>query len=315
MRRYFLTSLLIAFMAGSWSAGAQDMTGFWLGVTYPENPEQGIFNYLASMTQAGASIGGVGQSANPNASFSTIVLLNGQTIGGQVVVKEADKNGSRNTPGICYWSLTMTYDPATDCLKGTYQNILNPPHCQADEGGKIELYRIRLRSGDTYCANKSVLLNVSGVDIRWYDSPQKSSLLATGNSYRTSLPQSTTLYVTQTIYKSESPPVPVEVNVVAECPTETIAVPSAFSPNGDLINETLTIHFPFPSLLVKQFTVFDRWGRVVYDRGDFRVEGGQTLWDGKLPTGMQGEQFTYALTLQLASGEEHTMRNTVLVLR
>lgn len=192
----------------------QDMAGFWLGVTYPGNPANNIYNYTASLTTNGATIGGTARTANPNLSFGGLAYVSGRFANSQLTFKEANRTGGRNDQDICYWDATLTYDPATESLKGTYTNIYNPPYCQERGGGRMELYRIRLKSGTTYCKNAPVSLDVTGQAIRWYDSPQKTRLLATGNTYATTLPQSTTLYVTQTVYNTESPAVPIAVEVI-----------------------------------------------------------------------------------------------------
>lgn len=306
-------TLLVLLWTNGYGTMAQDLSGFWLGVSYPNDPQLEIYNYTASLTQSGSLINGTSQTANPNVPFGGVGAVKGQFVGGGLAVKESDLAGSRNTPSLCYWDLSLTYDAATESLKGTYANIQNPPYCDKTGGGRMELYRIRLKSGATYCRNARITLDVSGVGIRWYDSPQKGRLLSSGNRYATSLPQSTTLYVTQTIYSVESPPVPIAVNVVDDCPNESIFLPSAFSPNGDAKNDVFSIQFPFPSLLVSQFTVFNRWGGVVFSREGFTVSSGETLWDG---AGTNGNQmYSYLLSLKLRSGEDHVIRRTVMVFR
>ncbi len=193
---------------------AQDMAGFWLGVTYPTDPNNDIYNYTASLTSSGATIGGTARTANPTLAFGGLAYVSGRFANNQLTFKEANRNGGRNDQNICYWDVALTYDPVTESLKGTYANIYNPPYCSERGGGKMELYRIRLKSGTTYCKNAPVSLNVTGQAIRWYDSPQKTRLLATGSLYATTLPQSTTLYVTQTVYNTESPAVPIAIDVI-----------------------------------------------------------------------------------------------------
>ena len=191
----------------------QDISGFWLGVTYPTDTLNAIFNYTATFTQTGRTVGGTVQTANPNVPFSGLAYVNGQLAPGTLTYQEANQKGNRNDPLICYWDVALTYDPATESLKGTYANILNPPYCNQAGDGKMELYRIRLKSGTRYCKNAPVTLEVTGLRIRWYDSPRKTRLLATGNTYSASFSQPTTLYVTQTVYNTESPAVPLTIDV------------------------------------------------------------------------------------------------------
>ena len=44
-----------------------------------------------------------------------------------------------------------------------------------------------------------------------------------------------------------------------------LAMPNAFSPNGDLMNDTYFPVFFSPQLVIQDFRVYDRWGQLVYD--------------------------------------------------
>lgn len=368
------------------AGSAQDLSGFWLGVTYPSDPLARIFNYTANFTQSGTSIGGTVQTADTNVVFGGLAYANGQFVGGTLAYREQNQTGNQNDANTCYWDVTLTYDPATESLKGTYVNILNPPFCSQAGGGNVELYRIRLKSGTTYCPDTPVTLEVTGLAIRWYDSPGKTRLLATGNRYATRFAQSTTLYVTQTVYNTESPAVPIAIAVSAptitdvrtrtescgkgtltatatggdslryslgggafqassvfngiatgsytltvrdargcaassvvamqaDCP-EVVYVPTAFSPNGDGINETLTLYFPQDQLTVKHFRLFNRWGNVVFARANFSARSGELLWDAlDLSPPQRNGTFAYTLDIEFDSGTRHTYRGAVTVLK
>lgn len=54
-----------------------------------------------------------------------------------------------------------------------------------------------------------------------------------------------------------------------------ILLPSAFTPNGDGLNDTYGISNPFVAGEIKAFEIFDRWGNVV-----FRTTDPLTKWDG-----------------------------------
>jgi|GEM_PF-4930963 len=367
------------------SAFAQDISGFWLGVTYPSDPLARIFNYTANFTQTGTTIGGSVQTADTNVVFGGLAYANGQFLRGILTYREQNQTGNQDDTNTCYWDATLRYDPATESLKGSYVNILTPPFCTQAGGGTIELYRIRLKSGLVYCPDIPVALEVTGLGIRWYDSPGKTRLLATGNRYATRFSQSTTLYVTQTVYNTESPAVPIAIEVSAptitdvrtrtescgrgmltatatggdslhyrldggsfqaspvfnglatgsytltvrnsmgcttssvvaveaDCP-ERVYVPTAFSPNGDGLNETLTLYFPQNQLLVKHFRVFNRWGSVVFSRAAFTVRSGDLLWDAlDLPPPHRNGTFAYTLDVEFDSNTRHTYRGVVMLL-
>ncbi len=69
----------------------------------------------------------------------------------------------------------------------------------------------------------------------------------------------------------------VTVNVV--CNNLNFFVPNTFSPNGDGRNDSF---FPRGTGLfkIRKFTVFNRWGQVVFDRKDFNPNDANAGWDG-----------------------------------
>ena len=193
---------------------AQNVAGTWLGVTYPTDPKIAIFNYFVEMTQNGTVIGGTAQTANPSVPFGGLAYMKGTFTNPKLTFKESNKDGNTNDNGICYWDMKLTYDSVNETLIGTYDNIVNLPYCNLPGSGKVELYRIVLKSGNKFCADEAVKLVVTGKNIRWYDSERKTRLVATGNTFDTKLSLTTTFYITQTLYNSESPPIPIKVEIV-----------------------------------------------------------------------------------------------------
>ncbi|SOD79257.1 T9SS type B sorting domain-containing protein [Spirosoma fluviale] len=210
--RTFIGLLVVAGLGLSVS-NAQNMSGFWLGVTYPANPNQAVYNYTMTLTQMGTTLSGTAQTADPQLPFGGLAYIAGQVTGSSVKFSESDQQGNTAVKNICFWRGTMTYNPTEESLTGTYENIVNGTTCLDASNGKVELYRIVLKSGTTYCKGKPVNLVITGKNIRWYSSAAKTSVLATGNSFSPQITQTTTFYVTQTLYNNESPPVPVTVTL------------------------------------------------------------------------------------------------------
>ena len=155
---------------------AQSVAGFWLGVTYPSNPNQAVFNYTTTLTQTGSTLGGTAQTANPNVPFGGTAYLSGQVAGSTVTFSEADQNGSTSTTkDVCYWKGKLTYNPTDESLIGTYENIVNTTTCTEAGGGTVELYRIVLKSGTKFCKGTPMNLLVTGKNIRWYSSVNKAT--------------------------------------------------------------------------------------------------------------------------------------------
>jgi gliding motility-associated-like protein len=86
-------------------------------------------------------------------------------------------------------------------------------------------------------------------------------------------------------------------------------LPTAFSPNGDGINDVLTLHLPRHTAFALE--IWDRWGRPV-----FQTEHWQMAWDGThngapLPEGV----YPYRCSLTLPTGETLRKAGTITLVR
>lgn len=59
-----------------------------------------------------------------------------------------------------------------------------------------------------------------------------------------------------------------------------VFVPTAFSPNGDGVNDYLTVFGGEEATLVEVFQIFDRWGNLLYERNNFSPNNESEGWDG-----------------------------------
>ncbi|HMP12281.1 MAG TPA: proprotein convertase P-domain-containing protein [Saprospiraceae bacterium] len=59
----------------------------------------------------------------------------------------------------------------------------------------------------------------------------------------------------------------------------SVAVPTGFTPNDDGNNDRLLVHGP-AGTHVRNFRVYDRWGELLYQQGDFDVNDKSAGWDG-----------------------------------
>ncbi|AKD54794.1 T9SS type B sorting domain-containing protein [Spirosoma radiotolerans] len=204
--------LCLLFFSYSLSS-AQNVAGLWLGATYSSTTGKLLYDYTMMLTQTGNRLTGNTQTASSAGPFSrqATAILSGQLNGSTVAFTESNQDGSLN--GNCYWRGTMTYNPVDESLIGTFENIVNGNYCSTAANGNVELYRIALKSGTTFCRNTPARLTVTGKNIRWYSSEAKTNLLATGNTYTPRLNETTTLYITQTLNQAESPAVPITVTI------------------------------------------------------------------------------------------------------
>ena len=91
-------------------------------------------------------------------------------------------------------------------------------------------------------------------------------------------------------------------------------IPNVFSPDLDGNND---IFMPYgkANTLIKSMQIFDRWGNIVYDGGDFFTNG-EVGWDGKV----QGDfveigVYVYSIEAIFVDGESVLFKGDVTVLR
>ncbi|HMG15062.1 MAG TPA: gliding motility-associated C-terminal domain-containing protein, partial [Saprospiraceae bacterium] len=60
-----------------------------------------------------------------------------------------------------------------------------------------------------------------------------------------------------------------------------VFVPNAFSPNGDGINDRLTVYAGPEVLKIKSFNIYSRWGEHIFEQNDFPPNALHYGWDGK----------------------------------
>ncbi len=215
MKQQFTLVLLLTLSTLAFDSRAQaTVAGYWLGVTYPSDPKQAVYNYAMTLTQNGTTVGGTAQTANPNVPFGGVAYISGIIGGSTVSFFESDKSGNSAVKDVCFWKGIVVFTSTDESLIGKYENIVNGTTCTDAGGGTIELYRIALKSPDTFCKDSPMDLRITGKNLRWYSSDKKTTLLASGNTYSPKLTKTTTFYVTQTLYQNESPVVPITINVL-----------------------------------------------------------------------------------------------------
>lgn len=216
------------------SSGQATVAGYWLGVTYPSDPNQAVYNYTMTLTQTGTTIGGTAQTANPNVPFGGVAYVSGILGGSSISFFESDKNGSSAVKDLCFWKGVVVFNETDESLIGKYETIVNGTTCTDAGGGTVELYRIALKSPATFCKNSPMDLRVTGKNLRWYSSDKKTTLLASGNTYSPNLTKTTTFYVTQTLYQNESPVVRITINVLESSLTVSTLNTGCDKNNGSL---------------------------------------------------------------------------------
>jgi gliding motility-associated-like protein len=95
-----------------------------------------------------------------------------------------------------------------------------------------------------------------------------------------------------------------------------IFVPSAFTPNGDGLNDILRVFASRNVIEIKHFEVFDRWGNTLFIEENFKPGEDNTGWNGTFK-GMAVDSgvFTYRLVAKLADGEHIMKAGEVTLIR
>lgn len=94
-------------------------------------------------------------------------------------------------------------------------------------------------------------------------------------------------------------------------------IPNAFSPNGDEINDKLTVFAnPFQVLEVESLTVYDRWGGMLYEEKQFAPNESRFGWDGTARSKpLDPGIYVYVARLLLVNGATRILTGEVILLR
>jgi gliding motility-associated-like protein len=90
-----------------------------------------------------------------------------------------------------------------------------------------------------------------------------------------------------------------------------LAVPNAFTPNGDSVNDTFGPLLFGSDTEVATFYIFNRWGTKI-----FEASPNQPRWDGKHDgKDAPSDVYVYYIVLRYANGEQETLKGDVALLR
>ncbi len=103
------------------------------------------------------------------------------------------------------------------------------------------------------------------------------------------------------------------VDLSSSC-SQQIFIPSAFSPNGDGINDAWAVFFSTAVIHIQEIAIFSRWGEIVYHSEPGNVSSGYAMWDGRYKGNFARGVFTYRMLVKFSNGSDRTFTGTVLTL-
>ncbi len=128
---------------------------------------------------------------------------------------------------------------------------------------------------------------------------------------QTVMPTETTTYsviVTDQNGCTDQASVTIEV-IQPRCDDESVFIPSAFSPNGDGVNDILFVRSLFVDEI--EFTVYNRWGQEIFFSDDIRVG-----WDGTFKgVSLTPDSYAYCIKATCLNGEENIRTGNVSLMR
>jgi gliding motility-associated-like protein len=152
--------------------------------------------------------------------------------------------------------------------------------------------------------NTAILIASGAANYSW-----NNATIGAVNSVSPSV--STTYIVTGTDANNCSNIDSVNVNIIPLDDSVYIVIPSAFTPNGDGLNDIYKI-LATKNLTLKSFTIFNRWGELVFSSNDISIG-----WDGRFKDREQpiGTFVYYIEALKISNKDNYNITGTVTLIR
>lgn len=218
-----------------------------------------------------------------------------------------DNNSYQEDPffeGLSAGNYTVFVQDALGCMQSFDTHLANPEMLVVDLAPSIEIIL-----GETL----DLIPQTNQIGLSWEWSP-KETLSCSDCESPTATPFSNTTYtVVATNLNNCTAMASIDILVNKQ---KDIYIPTAFSPNGDGYNDFLKI-FPTASVAeISSFSIFNRWGGLVFEANNLSTDEEWPGWDGRrkgqlLPNGV----FVYQLSLVRVDGKKAVKTGEVLILK
>jgi gliding motility-associated-like protein len=107
-----------------------------------------------------------------------------------------------------------------------------------------------------------------------------------------------------------------EVNVVVLCGKGSVFVPNAFTPNNDGKNDVFYVN-GYGIAKVKRFSIFDRWGKLIFNKENVPAGDRRYGWDGNVLGSevTSTTAFVYIIEVECVQGTPVLLKGSVLLVR
>ncbi|MCX6292204.1 MAG: PKD domain-containing protein [Bacteroidetes bacterium] len=162
----------------------------------------------------------------------------------------------------------------------------------------IDSTYISLGEGDEVQLNSTVWDSIFGPPYSYLWSPaQYASCPTCSNTTVTTGSQATTLYFLTVTDNHGCQAYDSVLVIYVPCESQLI-IPNVFTPNADGFNDTYYIGHFCPGIF--HFTIYNRWGKIIYESGDSHFH-----WDGKTTDGQDASEGTYYYVCRTSKNELH----------
>ena len=96
-----------------------------------------------------------------------------------------------------------------------------------------------------------------------------------------------------------------------------IMVPTGFTPNGDNNNDRLIVHGKSKNIVqINSFSIYDRWGEMVYENKNFNINDETVGWDGTFRNEeMESGVYVWVLQVQFEDGTTDNFNGSTTLIR
>lgn len=166
----------------------------------------------------------------------------------------------------------------------------------------------------TIIAGKSTPIDASGNLIKKFLWAPVESLSCSDCPSPFASPTRTTTY-TITAYTEFECADSAKVTITVLCDESQLFIPNTFTPNGDGMND---VFYPRGTGLDKiiTFRVYNRWGEIVYDRSEFKLNDKTNGWDGTYKgSNLPPDVFVYMVEARCDNGDLLKLKGDITLIR